>query len=53
MITPRDEAAYHRWLYGNMGLIEAFALYRMELENDDKRNVDVARSGELPEDSTG
>lgn len=38
---------------GSMGLIEAFALYRMELENDDKRNVDVARSGEPDSDSTG
>jgi hypothetical protein len=32
MITPEDEAAYQRWLYGSMGLVEAFAMYRQELE---------------------
>ncbi len=33
MITPQDEAAYERWLFGTMSLVEAFALYRMELLN--------------------
>jgi hypothetical protein len=32
MITPQDEAAYQRWLYGSMQLVEAFAMYREELE---------------------
>jgi len=32
MITPQDEAAYQRWLYGSMGLVEAFAMYREEIE---------------------
>jgi hypothetical protein len=31
MITESDEAAYRRWLYGTMTLVEAFALYREEL----------------------
>jgi hypothetical protein len=33
MVKPEDEAAYWRWLTGTMTLVEAFALYREEIEN--------------------
>lgn len=34
MIKPEDEAAYWRWMSSpEMKLTEAFALYRMEIEN--------------------
>jgi len=32
MVKPEDEAAYWRWLTGSMTLVEAFAMYREEIE---------------------
>lgn len=30
-VTEQDDAAAERWLFSDMKLVEAFALYRMEL----------------------
>lgn len=40
MITPQDEAAYWRWITGTMTLVEAFALYRIELEKKFRKEED-------------